>query len=95
VVGPRSAISRPCLLLAVVLEFTAPWTLRESARVNGPHFERAVSRWPYSSALIVLPFIGLHVPWAVPGTLDIVNSTGTLEVLALCFMFAGTRWATT
>jgi branched-chain amino acid transport system permease protein len=38
---------------------------------------------------IVLPFIGLHVPWVLPGTLDIVNSTGTLEVLALCFMFAG------
>lgn len=38
---------------------------------------------------IVVPFIGLHVPWVLPGTLDIVNSTGTLEVLALCFMFAG------
>jgi len=25
---------------------------------------------------IVLPFIGLHVPWVLPGTLDIVNSTG-------------------
>ena len=57
-------------------------------------------RWPSPRAglvvgavflglFIVLPFIGLHVPWVLPGTLDIVNSTGTLEVLALCFMFAG------
>lgn len=37
----------------------------------------------------VLPLVGLHLPWVLPGTLDIVNSTGTLEVLALCFMFAG------
>jgi branched-chain amino acid transport system permease protein len=38
---------------------------------------------------VVVPFVGLHVAWVLPGTLDIVNSTGTLEVLALCFMFAG------
>ena len=37
----------------------------------------------------VVPFVGVHVAWVLPGTLDIVNSTGTLEVLALCFMFAG------
>ena len=37
----------------------------------------------------VVPFVGWHVAWVLPGTLDIVNSTGTLEVLALCFMFAG------
>lgn len=38
---------------------------------------------------VVIPFIGLHVPWILPGTLDVVNSTGTLEVLALCFIFGG------
>jgi len=37
----------------------------------------------------VVPLISLHVPWILPGTLDVVNSTGTLEVLALCFIFAG------
>ncbi len=37
----------------------------------------------------VLPLVSLHVPWVLPGTVDVVNSTGTLEVLALCFMFAG------
>jgi branched-chain amino acid transport system permease protein len=38
---------------------------------------------------ITLPFIGLHVPWILPGTVDVVNSTGTLVTLALCFVFAG------
>ena len=38
---------------------------------------------------IVLPFIGLHIPWILPGVVDVVNSTGTLDVLALCFVFAG------
>lgn len=38
---------------------------------------------------LVLPFIGLHVPWILPGVVDVVNSTGTLDVLALCFVFAG------
>lgn len=38
---------------------------------------------------VVLPFIGLHVPWILPGTVDVVNSTGTLFTLALCFVFAG------
>jgi branched-chain amino acid transport system permease protein len=45
-----------------------------------------------SIALVVfalLPLVGARVPWVLPGTIDIVNSTGTLEVLALCFMFAG------
>jgi branched-chain amino acid transport system permease protein len=37
----------------------------------------------------LLPLVSLHIPWVLPGTVDVVNSTGTLEVLALCFMFAG------
>jgi len=37
----------------------------------------------------VLPFVGLHVPWILPGAVDVVNSTGTLTVLALCFIFGG------
>lgn len=45
------------------------------------------------SCLLVLfaliPFIGLHVPWVLPGTVNVVNSTGTLDVLALCFVFGG------
>ncbi len=39
--------------------------------------------------LALVPLIGLHVPWVLPGTVDVVNATGTLEVLALCFIFAG------
>ncbi len=41
------------------------------------------------AAFAVLPLIGLTVPWVLPGTVDVLNSTGTLEVLALCFIFAG------
>lgn len=37
----------------------------------------------------VAPFVGVHVPWILPGTVDVINSTGTLEVLALCFIFGG------
>lgn len=45
-----------------------------------------------SLALVVfvfLPFAGFSVPWILPGTLNVVNSSGTLIVLALCFLFAG------
>ncbi len=38
---------------------------------------------------LLVPFIGVHVPWILPSTVNIINSTGTLEVLALCFIFAG------
>lgn len=35
----------------------------------------------------LVPFVSLTVPWVLPGTVDVVNSTGTLEVLALGFIF--------
>jgi branched-chain amino acid transport system permease protein len=38
---------------------------------------------------VVLPFISLIVPWVLPGTVDVLNSVGTLDVLGLCFVFAG------
>ena len=53
------------------------------------HHRRVVVGAVALAVFVVIPFIGLHVAWILPGTLDIVNSTGTLEVLALCFMFAG------
>lgn len=37
----------------------------------------------------LIPLVGLHLPWVLPSTINVVNSTGTLEVLALCFIFAG------
>jgi len=40
-------------------------------------------------ALALLPFAGWHVPWILPGPVDILNSTGTLAALAICFVFAG------
>jgi branched-chain amino acid transport system permease protein len=37
----------------------------------------------------VLPLVSLTVPWVLPGTVDVLNSAGTLTVLGLCFVFAG------
>ena len=37
----------------------------------------------------LIPYIGLHLPWVLPSTVNVVNSTGTLTVLSLCFIFAG------
>jgi branched-chain amino acid transport system permease protein len=37
---------------------------------------------------IAVPFIGLHVPWVLPGSVDVVSSAGTMQVLGLCFVFA-------
>jgi branched-chain amino acid transport system permease protein len=37
---------------------------------------------------IAVPFIGLHVPWVLPGNVDVLSSVGTLQVLGLCFVFA-------
>lgn len=39
--------------------------------------------------LVLIPFAGFQVPWILPGPVDIVDSAGTLEVLGLCFVFAG------
>ena len=36
----------------------------------------------------VIPFAGLTVPWVLPGPVDVLNSTGTLDVLGLGFIFA-------
>jgi branched-chain amino acid transport system permease protein len=41
------------------------------------------------AALVLLPFIDVQVPWVLPGSVDVVNSAGTLEVLGLCFVFGG------
>ena len=38
--------------------------------------------------LALLPFIGLHIPWLLPGPVDVVDSAGTLVVLGLGFVFA-------
>jgi len=39
--------------------------------------------------LAMLPLIGLHIPWILPGPVDVVDSAGTLVVLGLGFVFAG------
>jgi len=50
------------------------------------------SRRVAAAALIavfaLIPFAGFTVPWVLPGPADIVNSTGTLDVLGLGFVFA-------
>jgi branched-chain amino acid transport system permease protein len=37
----------------------------------------------------LIPFCALIVPWVLPGPVDVLNSAGTLDVLGLCFVFAG------
>jgi branched-chain amino acid transport system permease protein len=55
---------------------------------------RSKGRWRVASIVwlviaLVLPFCGLIVPWVLPGPVDVLNSAGTLDVLGLCFVFAG------
>lgn len=74
---------------------------RQAARLRGQSAGRrrgripaGPSRWakPGMALVVVLlavvPFIGLHLPWVLPGTVDVVDSVGTLQVLGLCFAFA-------
>ncbi len=53
---------------------------------------RARRRWITGLAVVVvfavIPFAGMTVPWVLPGPIDVLNSTGTLEVLGLGFIFA-------
>lgn len=35
----------------------------------------------------VIPFLGLHLPGVLPGTVDVLDSAGNLSVLAICFVF--------
>ena len=39
--------------------------------------------------LALVPLAGWHIPWILPSTVNVLNATGTLEVLALCFIFGG------
>ena len=39
-------------------------------------------------AAALLPFLGVRVPWILPGPVDVVDSAGTLVVLGLGFVFA-------
>jgi branched-chain amino acid transport system permease protein len=65
--------------------------VRPPSRSGAPAVS-AGKKWLIGAAVIAvfagIPFVGLTVPWVLPGTVDVVNSTGTLEVLALGFIFA-------
>jgi branched-chain amino acid transport system permease protein len=49
---------------------------------------RRVTALVLVAAFAAVPFAGLTVPWVLPGPVDILNSTGTLDVLGLGFVFA-------
>lgn len=59
-----------------------------------PALPSAARRTRRLTAAIVLavfaaiPFAGIAVPWVLPGPVDVLNSTGTLDVLGLGFIFA-------
>lgn len=35
----------------------------------------------------LIPYIGLHLPGILPGTVDVLDSPGNLSILAICFVF--------
>lgn len=50
---------------------------------------RAITPVVWLVIALILPFCSLIVPWVLPGPVDVLNSAGTLDVLGLCFVFAG------
>ena len=61
-----------------------------AARPAGPgrSRHRPAALGMLSALAVSLPFISLHIPWLLPGTVDMVSAAGTLQVLGLCFVFA-------
>ena len=49
---------------------------------------RRVTALVLVAVFAAIPFAGLTVPWVLPGPVDVLNSTGTLDVLGLSFVFA-------
>jgi len=82
------------LLLAVVLELRPVDSSGESRETaltsSGPSHGGRTPRALHRAALI-----GLHVPWVLPGTLDIVNSTGPSRCWRCASCSRESRWATT
>lgn len=64
-------------------------TQRPPATEAGKPAVRRVATVVWLGIALVLPFCALIVPGALPGPVDVLNSAGTLDVLALCFVFAG------
>lgn len=54
-----------------------------------PAPKRALAGIAAGVIFAVIPFCGLIIPGVLPGPVDILNSPGTLDVLALCFVFGG------
>jgi branched-chain amino acid transport system permease protein len=61
---------------------------RPPAGQPGASRGRRVTSLVLVAVFAAIPFAGLTVPWVLPGPVDILNSTGTLDVLGLGFVFA-------
>jgi branched-chain amino acid transport system permease protein len=64
-------------------------TQRPPARVTAVPRARRVIAAVAVAIFGLLPFVGITVPWVLPGPVDVLNSAGTLDVLGLGFVFAG------
>jgi len=63
--------------------------LRPAGQPPGAHRTGRIILAIGLAILALIPFIGLSLPsWLLPGPVNIVNSVGTLDVLALGFIFA-------
>lgn len=80
--SPRSASERGDQLLAYASRGRRAATLVPASRAG-----RAAGGL-FLALFVLLPFMGLHLPWVLPGTVDVINSPGTLEVFGLGFVFA-------
>ena len=64
-------------------------TTRPQAAAPEPRSGRWVMPAVVLAVFALVPFAGFDMPWVLPRPVDVVNSVGTLEVLALGFVFAG------
>ena len=65
-------------------------TLPPPGRLASPGSRtRAVTALAVVAVFALIPLASLVVPWVLPGPVDVLNSAGTLDVLGLCFVFAG------
>lgn len=67
--------------------------LSGSARAPAAGTRRGLARLIAPAAVLVIfalvPAASLEIPWILPGSVDVVNSAGTMAVLGLCFVFGG------
>lgn len=70
----------------VSLAATRLWRVNNNNRMH----QRRTGKIAIGAAVVLfalLPLFPIHIPWVLPSTIPVLNATGSLEVLALCFVF--------